>query len=104
VNCTSRLLIVRVLLLSFAALPAWSAGRALAAGLDDKAAGELQEAKRLYKSGRYEDRRPKYFLILAPPIQIFPFSPATQELATTICKDRNQHLAICEIICSRKSV
>ena len=54
-NCTSKLLIVRVLLLSFAVLPAWSAGPALAAGLDNKAASDLQEAKRLYKSGKYEE-------------------------------------------------
>jgi hypothetical protein len=45
---------VRGLLLFVAALPTWSTGRALAAGLDDKAAGELQEAKRLYKTGKYE--------------------------------------------------
>lgn len=54
-NCTLRILIVRALLLFFVALPSWSAGPALAAGLDNKAAGDLQEAKRLYKSGKYEE-------------------------------------------------
>jgi hypothetical protein len=54
VNRTLRIIIVRGLLFFVAVVPTWSAGRALAAGLDDKAAGELQEAKRLYKSGRYE--------------------------------------------------
>jgi hypothetical protein len=55
VNYTLRVLIVRVLLLVFAALPIGNAGQALAAGLDDKSAGELQQAKRLYKSGRYAE-------------------------------------------------
>ncbi len=53
-NCTLRNLTIGGLLLFVVAIPVWSTGRALAAGLDDKAAGELQEAKRLYKSGRYE--------------------------------------------------
>jgi len=48
------MLLVRGLLLFVAALPAWRTEQALAAGLDDKGAGELQEAKRLYKSGKYE--------------------------------------------------
>jgi hypothetical protein len=55
VNCTLKIMIVRVLLLFLAALPTWSSGHALAAGLDDQAAGDLQKAKRLYKSGKYEE-------------------------------------------------
>ena len=53
-NCSLRILLVRGLLLLVAAIPAWRTEHALAAGLDDKGAGELQEAKRLYKSGKYE--------------------------------------------------
>jgi hypothetical protein len=54
VKRTLRFMIVGGLLIFVTLAPTLSGGRALAAGLDDKAAGELQEAKRLYKSGRYE--------------------------------------------------
>jgi hypothetical protein len=55
VNRTLKITIIRVFLLFLTALPTWSSGRVLAAGLDDKAAGDLQHAKRLYKSGKYEE-------------------------------------------------
>jgi len=55
VRRTLRIGIVRGLLLVTGFLPVSTAGNAQAAGLNDKAAGELQEAKRLYKSGRYEE-------------------------------------------------